>query len=137
MADFAHDSGFVRIAVELGWVGLLIYMAFLFTLLRQSIYYYLRVRNQKIKTLYLGFTIVLFQLTLACYPQEVLVLLPTSLVFYSITAAVVRLKDFDDIHTHHTIPNTSPSLPPAMVETNDGVYSTEQKLIDSPVIRRR
>lgn len=96
LADFAHDSGFVRIAVELGWIGLLLYMAFLFTILRTSIYYYLRVRNQKIKALYLAFTVVLFQLTLACYPQEVLVILPTSLVFYIITAAVVRLKDFDD-----------------------------------------
>jgi len=96
LADFAHDSGFVRIAVELGWVGLLLYMAFLFTILRTSIYYYLRVRNQKIKALYLAFTVVLFQLTLACYPQEVLVILPTSLVFYIFTAAVVRLKDFDD-----------------------------------------
>ncbi len=136
LADFAHDSGFVRIAVELGWIGLLIYMAFLFTLLRYSIYYYLRVRNQKIKCLYLAFTVVLFQLTLACYPQEVLVLLPTSLVFYSITAAVVRLKDFDDIHNQHTSSLTSPALPPIMVETN-GVYSSEHELIDLPATKER
>jgi len=116
LADFAHDSGFVRIAVELGWIGLLIYMAFLFTLLRYSVYYYLRVKNQKIRCLYLGFTVVLFQLTLACYPQEVLVILPTSLVFYLITAAVVRLKDFDDIHIQDTSQITSPSLLPATAE---------------------
>jgi len=136
LADFAHDSGFVRIAVELGWIGLLIYMAFLFTLLRQCIYYYLRVRNQKIKSLYLGFTVVLFQLTLACYPQEVLVLLPTSLIFYSITAAVVRLKDFDDIHTNHTSSFTSPALTPTTVEVSDAIY-LHQKQIDSPASKRR
>ena len=136
LADFAHDSGFVRIAVELGWVGLLIYMAFLFTLLRHSVYYYLRVRNQKIKTLYLGFTVVLFQLTLASYPQEVLVILPTSLVFYSFTAAVVRLKDFDDIHTQQYTSSVTPTLPPAMVD-NDDVFTTEQNRIELPVSKNR
>jgi len=131
LADFAHDSGFVRIAIDLGWIGLLIYMAFLFTLLRQSVYYYLRVRNQKIKTLYLGFAVVLFQLTLACYPQEVLVLLPTSLIFYSITAAVVRLKDFDDIHTIQTSSITSPTLAPTTAEVSEKIY-LNQKQLDSP-----
>ena len=136
LADFAHDSGFVRIAVELGWVGLLIYMAFLYTLLRQSIYYYLRVRNQKIKSLYLSFTVVLFQLTLACYPQEVLVLLPTSLVFYSITAAVVRLKDFDDVPTHHVPFIITPTLSSATTEMSIPHFS-EQKRIETPSSQKR
>ncbi|MEM8909651.1 MAG: O-antigen ligase family protein, partial [Bacteroidota bacterium] len=34
LSSFAHDSGFVRIAVELGWIGLIIYCIFLFMVLK-------------------------------------------------------------------------------------------------------
>ncbi len=95
LAQFAHDSGFVRVAVELGWIGLIVICLFMFTIIRTSIYYYLRVKNQKIKVLYLGFTVILFQLTLANYPQEAITILPTSIIFYIILAAIVKMKDYD------------------------------------------
>ncbi len=96
LASFAHDSGYVRIATESGWIGLLIYMAFLFTVLKTSIYYYLRVRNPKIKIFYLAFTVMLFMLALASYPQEAIPILPNSIIFYISLASLVKLKDFDD-----------------------------------------
>jgi len=95
LATFAHDSGFVRIAVELGWIGLLLYAALLFTILRTSIYYYVRVKDPMIKTIYLGLTVIVFQLCLASYPQEAIVVLPTSITFYILVAMIVRLKEFD------------------------------------------
>ncbi len=95
LAGFAHDSGFVRIAVELGIVGMLIYMLFLFVILRTSVYYYLRVKDPLIKSLYLGLTTTIFILMVASYPQEAIVQLPTSIVFYIFLAAIVKLKDFD------------------------------------------
>ncbi len=97
LASFAHDSGFVRIAVELGWIGLILYCLFLFTAVRTAIYYFLRVRNPKIKAIYLSITCMLFQLTLANYPQEAIVQLPTSIIFYVSLAMVVKLKEYDDI----------------------------------------
>ena len=95
LAKFAHDSGYVRIAVELGWVGLLIYIALIFTVLKTVVYYYLRVRDPMIKTIYLGLANIMFILALASYPQEAILQLPTSIVFYICLAAIVRLKDFD------------------------------------------
>jgi len=96
LASFAHDSGYVRIAVEMGWVGLILYMMFIFKILQTGIYYYFRCRNPEIKNMYLGVTTVVFILAVASYPQEILVLLPTSIIFYLCLAAIVRLKDFDD-----------------------------------------
>jgi len=96
LSSFAHDSGFVRIAVELGWIALILYCLLLFTVLKTSIYYYFRVRNPKIKVIYLGLTVIFFQLTLANYPQEAIVILPTSVNFYVFLAILVRLKDYDD-----------------------------------------
>ncbi|MGB1241765.1 MAG: O-antigen ligase family protein [Chitinophagales bacterium] len=95
LAHFAHDSGLVRIAIELGWIGLIAYCIFLFVILKQATYYYFRVRDPTIKMMYLAIANVLFILTLASYPQEAIVQLPTSIVFYICLAAIVRLKDFD------------------------------------------
>lgn len=95
LAGFAHDSLYVRLAVETGWIGLLIYMGLLFTAMRTSIRYYFRVKDPTIKTLYLGFTITVFLLALASYPQEAITLLPTSVIFYLMLAMIARLKDFD------------------------------------------
>lgn len=96
LSDFQHDSGFVRIAVELGWIALIIYCLMLYTILRTCIYYYFRVRNPKIKVIYLGLATIFFQLVLASYPQEAIIILPTSINFYVFLAILVRLKDFDD-----------------------------------------
>jgi len=97
MADFAHDSGYLRVAVELGWIGLIIICLFLLVVMRTSIYYYLRVKNPKIKIIYLGITVIFFQLALANFPQEALTILPTSIIFYLLLAITVKLKDFDTV----------------------------------------
>lgn len=95
LASFAHDSLYVRLAVETGWIGLLIYMSLLFTAMRTSIYYFFRVKDKAIKTIYLALAMSVFLLALASYPQEAITLLPTSIIFYVMLAIIVRLKDFD------------------------------------------
>ncbi|MEO1260085.1 MAG: O-antigen ligase family protein [Bacteroidota bacterium] len=96
LASFAHDSLYVRLAVETGWVGLLIYMGLLFTAMRTSIYYYFRVKSPTIKLIYLCLATTVFLLAVASYPQEAITLLPTSIIFYLMLAMIVRLKDFDE-----------------------------------------
>ena len=97
LANFAHDSGYLRVAVELGWIGLIVICLLLFMILRTSIYYYIRVKDPKIKVIYLGITVVFFQLSLANFPQEALTILPTSIIFYLLLAITVKLKDFDTV----------------------------------------
>lgn len=105
LAKFAHDSAFVRIAVEAGWIGLLIYMALLFTICRYGLYYYNRINDPYSKTLYLAMTLVFFELTLASYPQEAITLLPNSIYFYILIAIMVRLKDFAPLPSHVQLTN--------------------------------
>ena len=95
LAGFAHDSLYVRIAVEAGYIGLIIYMAMLFIALKTGIYYFFRCRDPEIKNMYLGITVAVFILVVASYPQEAITLLPTSIIFYLMLAMLVRLKDFD------------------------------------------
>lgn len=96
LASFAHDSLYVRLAVEAGWVGLLVYMALLFMALRYSVFYYFRTKAPPIRNIYLAISVVIFMLIVASYPQEAITLPPTSLVFYVLLAIIVRLKDFDE-----------------------------------------
>lgn len=95
LAGFAHDSAYVRMAIETGWLGLLIYMAIFFIAFQVSVFYFFRVHDPQIKFIYLGLAITTFILGLASYPQEVVALLPNSIVFYLLLAVIVRLKDFD------------------------------------------
>ncbi len=91
LADFAHDSGLVRIAVEAGWIGLTIYMAFLWVILVTGIRQYFRARDPVIKNLTLAIVVAMFMLVLASYPQEAIPMLPTSLIFYVLLACLVNL----------------------------------------------
>ncbi len=95
LAKFPPDSGFVRIAVELGWLGLILYLYLLFKVVNFSIHCYLRVRHPKVKIIYLCLTVMIFMLFLASYPQEAIIQLPTSLCFYVTLAIIARLKDFE------------------------------------------
>jgi putative inorganic carbon (hco3(-)) transporter len=96
LAGFAHDSYYVRLAVEEGWLGMALYMFFLYTVLRRALFFYLRTKDPTIKALYLAIMTALFMLSVANYPQEAIVQLPTSLVVYVFFAAIVRLKDYDE-----------------------------------------
>lgn len=96
LADFAPDSAYVRVAVECGWIGLIIYLAMFLIALWYSVHYFFRVKDPTIKIIYLGLTNVIFLIAVANYPQEAAYMLPTNLVFNVILAIVVRLKDFDE-----------------------------------------
>ena len=95
LASFPPDSGYVRVAVELGWVGYLLYCWLLYVIVRMGIRYYLRVKNEQMKIIYLALTTMMFMLILASYVQEAIVQLPTSIHFYICLAIIVRLKDFE------------------------------------------
>jgi putative inorganic carbon (hco3(-)) transporter len=95
LAGFPPDSGFVRIAVELGWVGLLLYCWLLFTIFKVGIRKYFRTKDPRIKIYYVALLSHLFSMVVANYPQETIAQLPTSLVFYLTIAFLVKLKDFD------------------------------------------
>lgn len=95
LANFEPDSGLVRIAVEAGWIGLIIYLLFLFTIMVTGIRQYFRVKDPEIKNLTLAILVVMFCLIIASYPQEAIIMLPTSLIFYIFLACLVRMGKID------------------------------------------
>lgn len=95
LANFPHDSSFVRMGVELGWIGLILYTLFHYVVLRTGLYYFIRCRDPFIKSLYAAITTWLFMLAVACYFQEAILQLPMNVIYNVFLAMLVTLKNFD------------------------------------------
>ena len=95
LAHFPPDSGYVRVAVELGWVGLLIFCIFMFMILKTGINNYYRIRDPELKTYCLAMVLMAFAFNIGNYPQEALVQFPSNVYFYLIAALINILLRLD------------------------------------------
>jgi len=90
LANFPPDSGYIRIAVEDGWIGLIIFCAFIFVILKTGINNFYLIQNEELKTYCLAMTLVIFAYNLANFPQEALVQFPSNIMFY-LEAALINI----------------------------------------------
>ena len=95
LSKFPHDSSFVRMGVELGWIGLILYTLLHYFVLRTGVYYFVRCRDPWIKAIYAGITTWCFMLAVACYAQEAILQLPMNVIYNIFLAILVTLKNFD------------------------------------------
>lgn len=93
LANFPPDSGYVRVAVEAGWLGLLVFCTFIFVVLKAGINNFFAISNPELKSYCLAMVMVLFALNVGNYPQEALVQYPINIYFYLAIALLnVTLK---------------------------------------------
>ncbi len=97
LAKFPPDSGYVRIAVEMGPIGLFIYCYLMWTICRVGIKNHFRIKDPFIKAISLSLLTVFYTLVVANFPQEALGQIPTSLILFLIIALLSKLRDFDKI----------------------------------------
>ncbi|MFQ3576671.1 MAG: O-antigen ligase family protein, partial [Cytophagales bacterium] len=95
IANFPPDSGFVRIAVELGWIGLILYSYMLFEVMRLGIRNYHLIRDPIIKNTQAALLSCMFTLIVANYAQEAITMYPTSVIFYTAMALTTLMPKFD------------------------------------------
>ncbi|NCI45553.1 O-antigen ligase family protein [Sediminibacterium sp. WSJ-3] len=95
LANFPPDSGYVRVAVELGWLGLLLFCVLMFVILKTGIDNYYRIRDPELKTYCLAMVLIVFALNIGNYPQEALVQFPTNIYFYLVVAIIVVTNRLD------------------------------------------
>ena len=113
LAQFAPDSGFVRTAVELGWIGLLLYCTFYFMVLRRGVIAYFNIRNKTLKTYCAGLVSVAFCLTLANFPQQSMNQVPTLLIFYAVMGILGRIDKLEQEtlnQEYESPPSPTPSV---------------------------
>lgn len=96
LASFPPDSGYVRVAVEMGWLGLLIFCTLIFIILRTGIINYYAIRDPELKSYCLSMVLVVFAFHVGNYPQEALVQFPSNVYFYLVTAIIVVTRRIDN-----------------------------------------
>ena len=93
LANFPPDSGYVRVAVELGWIGLFLICLLMFTILKTGIKNYFLIQNSELKSYCLAATVIVFALNIGNFPQEAIVQFPTNILFVLAAALInVTLK---------------------------------------------
>jgi len=105
LANFPPDSGYVRVAVELGWIGLLIFCTLMFVILRTGINHYYLIRDPELKTYCLAMTLIIFAFNIGNYPQEAVVQFPSNVYFYLVAALITITYQLDK--QKNNLPNAS------------------------------
>jgi hypothetical protein len=93
LAHFPPDSGYIRVAVEEGWIGLLVFCLFMFVIIKTGINNFYKIKDPELKTYCLAATLIVFAYNLANFPQEALVQFPSNIMFYFWAALInITLK---------------------------------------------
>ncbi len=100
LAHFPPDSGYVRVAVENGWIGLLLLCTLIFVALKTGIENYYLIKDPELKSYTLAMILVIFAFHIGNYPQEALVQYPSNVNFYLVIALIgvlMRLENQKNI----------------------------------------
>lgn len=96
LAQFPPDSGYVRVAMELGWIGLILICTLIFTALYVGVRNFFTIRDPELKSYCLAMVLMVFALSIGNYPQEAIVQFPLSIYFYLMLAIITVTKLLDN-----------------------------------------
>ena len=82
LAQFPPDSGYVRVAVEMGWIGLLLFCVFNFVIMYKGIHYFYLIKDPELKSYCLAMILIIFAFDVGNYPQQAIVQYPSNILFY-------------------------------------------------------
>lgn len=102
LANFPPDSGLVRVAVELGWIGLLLFLHIYYRVLFAGTKAYWKMQNKKYKAIASGILCAILPLLVVEWGQEVIGVFPMSILFWMFIAILFRAIDFDKAEQNQT-----------------------------------
>jgi len=89
------DSGYLRLALERGWIGLIVTLGVYTTILMYGVRKYYEVKDQRCKIMYAAYMAGFFSLTIANFAQDAMDQKPIVVIILSSYAIFVRLAEFD------------------------------------------
>ena len=96
LAGFPPDSGYTKIMLEEGWIGLALTLIFYFFILQRGITGFYESRRSEIRNLYIAFTICFFSLAVGQYSQLAISQYPLYLFYLSTLVIFYKLKEYDN-----------------------------------------
>lgn len=91
LARYVIDSGYMKVAIETGVLGLLIIMACYFTVMCVGIHQYYRSKDPEFRTYIVGMVVVVYSLIVYTYVQKSINQFPAGLFLYSIFAILAKI----------------------------------------------
>ncbi len=95
LAGFPTDSGLLKAALEIGWVGLVFLCVIYFFTLQQAIKGYFRTKNKIAKTYLLAAVVALFSNTVIQYSQSAIGQVPQAFFYYGLIAMIIKINYFE------------------------------------------
>ncbi len=95
LSNFPPDSGYVRVAVEQGWLGLFLFCCLMASIMVIGVINYYKIKDPELKAFCLVGLLVVFALNFGNYPQEALVQFPSNIIFYLATAFITISRRID------------------------------------------
>lgn len=96
LAGFPPDSGLLKLALDVGWVGLALNMMLYLMILYQGIHYYFKMKNELYKKYIVAITCALFSIMVTLYAQVSIGQIPNAFFFYAVMSLFRRLLEFDE-----------------------------------------
>lgn len=90
LGQFPPDSGYVRAAVEQGWIGLILLCSVFFVALAKGINNYFKIKDPELKSYCLSVTLIIFALCVGNFPQEGLIQYPLN-VYFCLFMALINI----------------------------------------------
>jgi len=106
LAGFPPDSGYLKKALETGWIGLIIICVLYFVILKNCIRGYFEADEPDIKILYAACCAFLFSFYIADFAQDAIGQITDTVVYYPIIAITLKLRDFAAKDEANTIKKT-------------------------------
>ncbi len=95
LAGFPPDSGYLKKALETGWIGLIIICVLYFVILKNSIRGYFETKKNNIKILFAACCGCLFSFYIADFAQDAIGQLTDTVVYYPIIALTLSLRSIN------------------------------------------
>jgi hypothetical protein len=95
LAAIPPDSGYMKILMEMGPIGLALSLIFYFVILRTGIYHFYRVSRPEIKAVYVACLVSVFSLMVAQFSQGAIGQYPSILFMLSALAIFLKLHWYD------------------------------------------
>jgi putative inorganic carbon (HCO3(-)) transporter len=95
LAGFPPDSGYLKKALEMGWLGFSLICILYFFVMRTGIRGYFSCKDEKIRLMYAATTAACFAFYVGDFSQVAIGQITDVVVYYPFIALLLKLKDFD------------------------------------------
>lgn len=105
LAGFPPDSGLLKLALDMGWIGLVLTMLLYLMMLYQGIYFYFKIKNVEYKRYTIAITAGFFAVVITLYAQVSIGPIPNVFFYYAMMVLFKRLMEFDEKYQEDVLKN--------------------------------